>query len=82
MQWIAETLSSSAMETQAILEGFQVLEHVHGLRYTSFIGDGDSSVYPILIHCKFPIMVELLKNWNAFQTTPACYRSSLSNWYS
>ena len=41
--------SSSAMETQAILEGFQQSEQVHGLRYTSFIGDGDSSVYPTLI---------------------------------
>ena len=52
--------SSSAMETQAILEGFQQSEQVHGLRYTSFIGDGDSSVYPTLIqqfHTFTPIIL-------------------------
>ena len=41
--------SSSAMEREAILEGFQQSERVHGLRYTSFVGDGDSSVYPTLL---------------------------------
>ena len=41
--------SSSAMETDIILEGFLQCEIQHGLRYISFIGDGDSSVYPTLI---------------------------------
>ena len=41
--------SSSAMETDIILEGFLECETQHGLRYISFIGDGDSSVYPTLI---------------------------------
>ena len=36
--------SSSEMETDIILEG---AERVHGVRYTKFIGDGDSSVYRI-----------------------------------
>lgn len=41
--------SSSEMEADAILEGFLEAERVHGLRYTKFIGDGDSSVYPTLL---------------------------------
>lgn len=40
--------SSSAMETDIILQGFQRAEHDHGVRYMRFIGDGDSSVYPTL----------------------------------
>ena len=41
--------SSSAMETDIILDGFCQAEKVRGLRYTKFIGDGDSSVYPTLL---------------------------------
>ena len=41
--------SSSQMETNILLEGFQQAEATHGLRYTQFVGDGDSSVYPSLI---------------------------------
>jgi len=41
--------SSSPMETDIILEGFKRAEKDHGVRYTRFIGDGDSSVYPMLI---------------------------------
>ena len=41
--------SSSEMETDIILEGFLEAEKVHGLRYTKFIGDGDSSVHPTLL---------------------------------
>ena len=40
--------SSSAMETD-IVTGFLQSEAQHGLRYTRFIGDGDSSVYPALV---------------------------------
>ena len=40
---------SSEMETDIILEGFRTCEQQHDVRYTSFIGDGDSSVYPTLI---------------------------------
>ena len=35
--------SSSAMETSAILKGFQEAEKIHGIRYTCFIRDGDCS---------------------------------------
>ena len=37
--------SSSRMETDIILEGFLEAEKVHGVHYTTFIGDGDSSVH-------------------------------------
>ena len=38
--------SSSEMEADIIVEGFINAERVHSVRYTQFIGDGDSSVYP------------------------------------
>ena len=38
--------SSSSMETDIILQGFKEAEAKYGLRYTKFVGDGDSSVYP------------------------------------
>ena len=41
--------SSAAMETDIIVKGFKNCEQQHGIRYTSFIGDGDSSVYSSLI---------------------------------
>jgi len=37
------------MESDIILEGFQVAEKQHGVRYTRFIGDGDSSVHLTLV---------------------------------
>ena len=40
--------SSSQMETDIIVQGFCESEHVHGVRYIRFIGDGDSSVYLLL----------------------------------
>ena len=36
------------MESDAILEGFKKAKATHGVRYLRFIGDEDSSVYPIL----------------------------------
>ncbi len=36
--------SSSEMETDIILEGFCAAERIHGVRYMTFVGDGDSSV--------------------------------------
>lgn len=35
--------SSSAMEADIIAKGFRISESTFGLRYTKFIGDGDSS---------------------------------------
>ena len=37
--------SSCAMESDIIVQGFQLAEQIHGIRYLWFIGDGDSSVY-------------------------------------
>ncbi len=42
--------SSSEMESDIILDGFLQAEKTHGVRYTKFVGDGDSSVYSTLIH--------------------------------
>ena len=41
--------SFSEMEIDIILERFLEAERVHRVRYTEFIGDDDSSVYPTLI---------------------------------
>ena len=38
--------SSSAMETDMLVEGFKAAESMHGLRYMRMTGDGDSSVLP------------------------------------
>ena len=37
------------LEADLILQGFKEAEAKYGLRYTKFVGDGDSSVYPSLI---------------------------------
>ena len=41
--------ASASMESDIILEGFQIAEQQHGVRYIKFIGDGDSSVHAQLI---------------------------------
>ncbi len=41
--------SSAAMENDVILEGFLQAEATHGVRYTRYIGDGDSSVMANLL---------------------------------
>lgn len=55
--------SSSAMETDIILEGFRRAERDHGVRYITFIGDGDSSVYQTLI-AEVPGWGRAIKRWN------------------
>ena len=40
---------SSSMESDIIVQGFREAESKYGLRYTKFVGDGDSSVYPSLV---------------------------------
>ena len=57
--------SSSAMEPDIILEGFCQSITQHGLRYTRFVGDGDSSVYPTLVR-KVPYTP--LRRWNVLST--------------
>ena len=41
--------SSSAMETDIIVEGFKMCVQQHGVKYSKFIGDGDSSVRHALV---------------------------------
>ena len=47
--------SSSAMETDIIVEGFKKCIQQHGIKYTKFIGNGDSSVYSILVSWGYAI---------------------------
>ena len=37
------------MEANIIAEGFHLSEQMHGVRYLWFIGDGDSSVYHVVV---------------------------------
>ena len=68
--------SSSEMETDIILEGFWEVEWVHGVRYTQFIGDGDSSVYPTLLQ-NFPRLGYAIGKLVCTNYTSKCYRDSL-----
>ena len=44
-------------------EGFKRAEKDHGVRYTRFIGDCDSSVFPMLI-AEVPCWKRPIQNWN------------------
>ena len=70
--------SSSEMETDIILEGFKQTEQVHviGVRYTHFIGDGDSSVYPTLIQ-NVPGWGHTIKKLECANHACKCYRGGL-----
>ena len=57
---------SASMETDIILQGFKEAESRYGLRYTTFIGDGESSLHPNLI-TGVPCANHAMK----------CYRASL-----
>ena len=69
--------SSSAMETDIIVDGFRKCEEQHGLRYIEFIGDGDSSVYPNLIS-NIP-WGYAIKKLECANHAVKCYRSALEN---
>lgn len=68
--------SSSEMETDIILEGFINAEKTHGVRYTKFVGDGDSSVYPTLL-TQVPIWGRDIQKIECSNHACKCYRSSL-----
>ena len=68
--------SSSEMETDVIVEGFCEAERVHGVRYTTVIGDGDSSVYPTLIE-QVPGWGHCIRKLECANHTCKCYRGSL-----
>ena len=67
--------SSAAMETDIIVEGFKKFEQQHGISYTTFIGDGDSSVYSSLIEA-VPWRYSIRKVECANHSLK-CYRSAL-----
>ena len=68
--------SSSEMEQDIILEGFCEAERVHGLRYTRFIGDGDSAVYPTLIQ-NVPGWGHVITKLECCNHACKCYRGAL-----
>ena len=68
--------SSSAMETDIIIDGFCRAERVHGLRYMRFIGDGDSSVYPTLL-TTVPGWGRAIVKMECANHACKCYRGSL-----
>ena len=68
--------SSSQMESDIILEGFKQAEAVHGVRCMRFIGDGDSSVFPTLIH-NVPGWGRYIEKHECANHNCRCYRSAL-----
>ena len=69
---------SSSMETDILVEGFKRAETQHGLRYTTFIGDGDSSVYPTLLS-QVPVWGHAIRKIECANHAIKCYRSALEN---
>ncbi len=70
------TASSSEMETDIIVDGFLEAERVHGVRYTKFVGDGDSSIYPALIS-GVPGWGHAIKKLECANHACKCYRGAL-----
>ena len=68
--------SSSAMESAIILEGFLQAESTHGVRYTKFVGDGDSSVHTTLI-TDVPGWGRAIEKLECANHACKCYRGSL-----
>ena len=64
------------METDIILEGFLEAERVHRVRYTEFIGDGDSSVHPTLIQ-NVPGWGHAIRKVECANHVCKCYRGAL-----
>ena len=68
--------SSSEMETDVVVEGFTEAERVHGVHYITFIGDGDSSVYPSLIQ-RVPGYGHCIRKLECANHACKCYRGAL-----
>ena len=64
------------METDIILQGFKEAESMYGLRYTTFIGDGDSSLHPNLI-TGVPGWGHVIKKSECANHAMKCYHASL-----
>ena len=68
--------SSSEMESDILLEGFLEAERVHGVRYTKFIGDSDSSVHPTLIQ-NVPVWGHAIQKLECANHMCKCYCGAL-----
>ena len=64
------------MEADIILEGFINAERVHGVHYTQFIRDGDSSVFSMLIQ-KVPGWRRAIRKLECANHAYKCYRGAL-----
>ncbi len=64
------------METGILLEVFSEAERIHGVIYTRFIGDGDSSVYPTLLE-RVPGGGYAIQKVECANHAYKCYRSGL-----
>ena len=72
--------SSSKMESDIILEGFMEAEQVHGVRYTRFIGDGDSSVHSTLLQ-SVPGWGHAIKKLDVRITAASVTEEHWRSWY-
>ena len=69
--------SSTSMEADIIVQGFNMSESMHGLRYIKLIGDGDSSVHhSIISSVPYGRFVEKVECANH---AVKCYHSRLAN---
>ena len=68
--------SSSAMETDIIISGFNVAEQMHGVRYMRVVGDGDSSVMTN-IQQYVPIWGPMVSKVECANHSIKCYRNRL-----
>ena len=64
------------METDIIVEGFREAESKYGLRYTTFIGDGDSSVHASLV-TQVPVWGHAIQKAECANHAIKCYRGAL-----
>ena len=67
---------SSSMETDILVAAFQEAENKYGLRYTTYVGDGDSSVYPSLI-ASVPGWGHAIRKLECANHCIKCYRAGL-----
>ncbi len=68
--------SSFEMESDILLKGFSQAESVHGVRYTRFVGDGDSLVHTTLLQ-GVPRWGYAIKKLECANHACKCYRSGL-----
>ena len=67
---------SSSMETDILVQGFKEAETKYGLRYTTFTGDGDSSMYSNLV-TQVPGWGHAIQKVECANHAVKCYRGAL-----